>query len=1503
MPNSRAFFSYLSVVGLALAVSIGSLNAACTAPVGNTITCTGGAAASVTVSGGTPGTTTQASPYPSTLTVSGAPAGSTVSAVTVRLNSYTTLGTASGDNSSHDVGVVLEGPLKGASKPNLQIMRFLGTSTSAQSNLTVAIQDGSTAIPGGTSGGVWTTGGTFAPTVYDDSATTGEASPNYGFTIRSAAPLGTSTLASVFTGASVNGNWNLYLVDDGANASISLSSWDLIITFTAASSPSTTTLSPNPSTAYTSGANSSVTLTAAVTSGATGTVTFKDGASNLTCTGGNPATLSGATATCVTTFSTEGIHSLSANYSGDSTFITSTGNANIFAQNHASNPSTGVYCNAGNITSNGNSEGAYSNTAPYPSVIFVGDGTNTDITNSVSTVSLQLKNLTTGNSTDLHMLLVSPGGAHAYDFWSNAGSASGTSTGNYTIADGSTPLLCGSAFPPGTYGPTACSADNIPASDAFTPGPPVPAPQLPSSFSTAPPAGTNSFETAFAGATAHGAWSLYISNESGPTTTTVAGGWCIDITPATGHPTTTTVTSNPISAALGQSVTFTATVSSSPTVNNGTVTFEENGSPLVGVANNGVTNVSAGQAMGTTNMLPEGDHTITAMYHDSTNTFSDSFGTVSIRVDKATGTPTLSGSTWTYCNTGVVTIPAGTITFNDFGPAQPNPSNVFVANLPGTVSSVNVILKGLHLAQGASDLESLLVGPNGANPPTATQTLDFFSKVDNGTAFGPQDITFEDGSALSCTTVTAIFATDGPTSCGSTSYTASLFYTLPSPIHQATPAGSSTFDSVYHNTNPNGTWSLYFDQTRSDTGSGVNGGWCLNFIQNPVTGNGTTAHIGPAPSNHMRQGGTGTVTFSLLNNGDFDSNGSTGDPDQAVAHAMTVTGTLPSGLTLGTVPTTPWSCIANTMTQVTCTNLSAIAAGSSYPLLSLPVNVAGAALSTATVSGFTFSGAGMTAGTFSSDTITIDPAPVLAISKTHTGTFTQGSTATWFLQVVNNSGSASGQTNGSTVTVTDTLPAGYTLSSGIGTNWSCSGTSTVTCTTSAVVAGNGGDFPLISLTVNVPANSATSVSNTATVFGGGDLIHTNSGNGAQSTDTVTVVQVPASLVISAGQTQSTGVGTGFGTQLAVTLKDAGAAVIPSYSPVVFTAVAGGGGQSGTFDNAAGAKTVSANPSGVANAGVFTANSIAGAYTVGVTAGSATATFNLTNTSTAAATVTNVTSTTANGTYGFGAMINVTVSFSKVVNVTGTPTLALNSGGTAGYVGGSGSANLSFLYTVGAGQNSPHLDATSTGALTLNGGSIQDAGSTAAILTLPAPGAAGSLSANKNIVINTTGPTVVSYLVDFGVQSYNLVGASRTTHLPWSVAGITVVFSKPITTASAASLGGISATGFTGLGTNTLTWTFTAITNATLSTTLAGSGANAIKDAAGNGLAGGAGFTQAFSVLYGDFNGDGVVTATDLVGVNAATKLAYNLFADINGDGVVNLADVTIVKAQQGATQH
>lgn len=124
-------------------------------------------------------------------------------------------------------------------------------------------------------------------------------------------------------------------------------------------------------------------------------------------------------------------------------------------------------------------------------------------------------------------------------------------------------------------------------------------------------------------------------------------------------------------------------------------------------------------------------------------------------------------------------------------------------------------------------------------------------------------------------------------------------------------------------------------------------------------------------------------------------------------------------------------------------------------------------------------------------------------------------------------------------------------------------------------------------------------------------------------------------------------------------------------------------------------------------------------------------------------VTGVTSTAPDGTYGVAAILPIIVSFSKVVTVNtagGTPFITLANGGAgtnAPYTSGSGSANLVFTYTVGGTDNSPDLDYVSTNSLNANGGTIT--GGSPANLTLPVPGGVNSLSANKNLVIDTTPP--------------------------------------------------------------------------------------------------------------------------------------------------------------------
>jgi len=279
----------------------------------------------------------------------------------------------------------------------------------------------------------------------------------------------------------------------------------------------------------------------------------------------------------------------------------------------------------------------------------------------------------------------------------------------------------------------------------------------------------------------------------------------------------------------------------------------------------------------------------------------------------------------------------------------------------------------------------------------------------------------------------------------------------------------------------------------------------------------------------------------------------------------------------------------------------------------------------------------------------------------------------------------------------------------------------------------------------------------------------------------------------------------------------------------------------------------------------------------------------------------VTSPTADGSYATGAVIDVTVRFTKPVTVTGTPQLALNSGGTASYLSGSGTDTLTFRYTVAAAQNAADLDCSSTTALTLNGGSIQSGG-VAANLTLPAPGAAGSVGANKNITVDAVGPTVVDYRVLYGTKWYSLSGSTRFD-LPWLITGVQVVFSEPVMTGNLHSLAGLTSLRFTGLRTTTLTWKFRGVGLGSFNKTLASSGANALKDRAGNPILP---FGQSFKVLWGDVNDDGFVNALDEAAVRAAQAgpyqagtSGYNVFADLSGDGIVNLVDVGTVRTRKG----
>jgi uncharacterized repeat protein (TIGR01451 family) len=243
-------------------------------------------------------------------------------------------------------------------------------------------------------------------------------------------------------------------------------------------------------------------------------------------------------------------------------------------------------------------------------------------------------------------------------------------------------------------------------------------------------------------------------------------------------------------------------------------------------------------------------------------------------------------------------------------------------------------------------------------------------------------------------------------------------------------------------------------------------------------------HFGPINGNFF-QGETGaTYTITVQNPGNLATSGT-----------VTMVDTPPAtGLNPTAISGTGWNC---TLATLTCTRSDVLAAFSSYPQITVTVDVPLGApatvINTATVSG---GGEINTANDVTQDVTIIlpPPAPDLSAVMFHGNNFVQGQSGTYFI-IVNNLGTA---ITSAPVTVADTLPAGLTATAMSGPGWSCTVAASPSCTRSDALNFNG-TYPIISLTVDVAANAPASVTNTATVSGGGD---TNLANNSVSDPTV-----------------------------------------------------------------------------------------------------------------------------------------------------------------------------------------------------------------------------------------------------------------------------------------------------------------------------------------------------------------------------------------------------------------
>lgn len=678
------------------------------------------------------------------------------------------------------------------------------------------------------------------------------------------------------------------------------------------------------------------------------------------------------------------------------------------------------------------------------------------LTGTVSKVTVTLNGLSHPSPDDLDFLLVSPDGKKVI-ILADAGGTSSTvpSPVTITLDDNGAVIPDAGPLSTGTFSPA-----NYAGSDGFA----APAPAGPYGSALA----------SFNGVNPNGEWSLFAATDIPGNTGNVLNGFCLNFTQSTDVLTTTTLSVSPSPSITNTPVTLTAQVrrlDTNAAVTSGSVSFLRNG-VLLGSSNlNG-----SGEAALSNTPAVEGSYTYSATFNGSAGVAVSS-ASVTHQVDNPT-----TQSNLTFCNPGPVTS-SGT------GAAIQYPSRLKINGLAGVLSGISLQINNLTLTS-ANEVDMLLAGPEGQN-------LVFWSDVGSLASVSSQSFTITDSAASQLPVGSPIAGGTYRPTAVNTEGTLTFPAPAPSgPYNAAAPFGASTLD-VFSHTNPNGYWSLFlYDDIPDTVSSGQIGNWCATLTLTPPDISITKTHSGS-----FSAGQTGTYTIRVTNNGP----GST-------AGTVTVADTLPADLTVQSIAGNGWTCSSST---ATCTRSDALLAGNSYPDITLVVNVSATSAASVTnrvdVSG---GGDATVGGNNRAQDVTAVILPAdLTLTKSHSGSFRQGQSGAAYSIRVSNVGS--GGTSG-LVTVADNLPSGLTATALSGPGWACT-LATLSCTRSDTLAG-GSAYPDISLTVDVSARAASSVTNQAVVTGGGD---SNSGNNVANDPTaitqlvsVTVGAVPGGLTFA-----------------------------------------------------------------------------------------------------------------------------------------------------------------------------------------------------------------------------------------------------------------------------------------------------------------------------------------------------------------------------------------------------
>ncbi len=249
------------------------------------------------------------------------------------------------------------------------------------------------------------------------------------------------------------------------------------------------------------------------------------------------------------------------------------------------------------------------------------------------------------------------------------------------------------------------------------------------------------------------------------------------------------------------------------------------------------------------------------------------------------------------------------------------------------------------------------------------------------------------------------------------------------------------------------------------------------IIAAPAPGMDLTIRKTHSPSTVV-PGQTFTYFITVLNVGSGPSSG-----------PVTVTETPAAGLTVTALSGAGWTC---TVATLTCTRSDALAPAASYPDITVTTSVgAGVAPGTVTNTAVVSGGGDPNNANNTVTDPTVITSPVLgadlALTKLQTGGIVMAGQPITFTIRVTNVGN--GPTSG-TVTVTEAPPTGLTITSLVGSGWTCV-VATRTCLRADALAPTA-SYPDITVTAVVAPGAGGTIANGAVVSGGGDSNPDNS---------------------------------------------------------------------------------------------------------------------------------------------------------------------------------------------------------------------------------------------------------------------------------------------------------------------------------------------------------------------------------------------------------------------------